>query len=642
MQLQPDGPGVWTNPDWVPGTAGTFAVVIGVTRYPYLENGDAPNRPAENYGLGQLTASALTAARFFDWLRDQYQVAGAPLARCWLLLASTQAEAQAYGGQLPAAAEATLGACRAAIEAWFATVAQLPAGEGRKSRTIFFFSGHGVEMYPQRQLLLTSDYLQPSADAATQVLSTYNISLGMAALAANHQFFFIDACRNDVARLRATRGLTVLKEPPPSRMNRDLVGPIFYAAGSGSLTWSPVAPANGVSFFGQAVLEALQAKAAFQPDCDPRQCRVLSQELASFVRERVRKLIPARGADANVSMGGWGWLLDGVITELPPGQQVQPGGPQGVPEALNPVHLGVADWQDDLGKAYQVLQSEFASKLIVSARAVPLGRDGEGAPTKPVIHSIDRTGDKDLYRLDLTVPAGAYWLQFAAPVPNADYSYACVLPGDANRVPRYQLEWRREVRDGVAYLTRLEARLAQPNEGPLADVAALWERYEAIDLEGALNSTHLSALEQHLREKLDSPLAAVVAGIVLLRVRQYKRLHDWLEHLTEYFPTIPDGPVLYAEQLLQTRPDAADSREFLELILQLEKRGLPYTGEALGYADRHVESLLRTTAPTPAERARLEILQKRLDKALQYFRSGGLFAVFVGDSTAVTAALITP
>src|SRR5436305_9849949 len=41
---------------------------------------------------GQLYVSALTAYRFFLWLRDLYSYANCPLAMCWLLLSPTDAE----------------------------------------------------------------------------------------------------------------------------------------------------------------------------------------------------------------------------------------------------------------------------------------------------------------------------------------------------------------------------------------------------------------------------------------------------------------------------------------------------------------------------------------------------------------------
>jgi hypothetical protein len=646
--------GLYTNSDWAPETAGTFAVIIGISSYAYLKDGDGENRPEENYDLGQLPVSALTATRFFEWLRDHYQLTGAPLAKCWLLLAPSEDEAKVYGTPFPPSDQPTLAGCQTAIEEWFAAVRDLPAAAAEQSRVLFFFSGHGVEIYPQKQLLLPCDYLRPPAHAASQAMSSYNISVGMAALAAKHQFFFVDACRNDLERLRETQsldGLKILDEKVPGLLNRALVGPIFYAAGSGSVAWSPISPKDGISYFGQAVLEALKAEAQFRPDCDKRQCRVMVSKFGPFIEGRVPNLIPIHRAEAFVKLGGIGAFSEGVITELPPRRRTtrgiapDAGQPPGRPQPpLTSVPLPSANWRpgDDPGRVYTVLESEFATHLFVNATAIPLGRDRGAAPSKPVIHSVDRTPDKDLYRIEVSVPRGAHWLQFVDLMPKTNRTYACVLPGDAVDTPRYRLEWSTGIRDNVGHVTRLEAILSPSNTGALKEAATLWELYQALDLTGTLKSTDLLRLEERLRDKIDSPLAAVVAGTVLLRLRRHDLLHGWLRNLANWFPDIPDGPVLWAEQMLQTDGRAIENRTLLEFVLQLRTRGLPYTSEALGYADQQVRRLLQATTPTPPERDELETLRDRIDRALRYFQSGGLFAVFLGSSTAVTADLIAP
>ena len=54
MSLEPrtTEPGLWVNPDWQEGTPGTFAVIIGVSAYTHLAEGDA--QVPETFGLGQL------------------------------------------------------------------------------------------------------------------------------------------------------------------------------------------------------------------------------------------------------------------------------------------------------------------------------------------------------------------------------------------------------------------------------------------------------------------------------------------------------------------------------------------------------------------------------------------------------------
>jgi len=307
-----------------------------------------------------------------------------------------------------------------------------------------------------------------------------------------------------------------------------------------------------------------------------------------------------------------------------------------------PVELPSDNWQPG-GDARATLGNEFATALFLDAEAVPLGSGFDEAPSKPVIHRLDRTPNMELYRVDLSVPPGAHWLRFLDKLPQPNRTYACVLPGDARGPVRYRLEWNTETRKGVGYMTRLEAKLSPSNEGSLKEAAALWELYQAVDLAGALKSKDLQALEQSLRDKLESPLAAVIAGTILLRLREHSRLHNWLANLTKWFTRIPDGPVLCAEQMLQTQREAIQSPAFLEMVLELRTRGLPYTSEALGYADQHVGRLLQVMPPSAVGRkGDLEALRGQIDNALRYFSSGGLFAVFIGDSAAVSKDLITP
>jgi hypothetical protein len=93
----PEGQGLWANPDWKPGMPGTFAVIIGVSRYRHLENGEHPTDPQgkpwikEARDLDQLHVSALTAFRVFRWLSAHYRHE-APLVYCWLMLSPTPAE----------------------------------------------------------------------------------------------------------------------------------------------------------------------------------------------------------------------------------------------------------------------------------------------------------------------------------------------------------------------------------------------------------------------------------------------------------------------------------------------------------------------------------------------------------------------
>ena len=75
-------------------------------------------------------------------------------------------------------------------------MSKLPATAAANSRSVFFFSGHGLEVIEDRQILLPSDYLDPGTPI-DRAISTQNISRGLKALPIPLHFLFVDACRND-------------------------------------------------------------------------------------------------------------------------------------------------------------------------------------------------------------------------------------------------------------------------------------------------------------------------------------------------------------------------------------------------------------------------------------------------------------
>jgi hypothetical protein len=60
-----------------------------------------------------------------------------------------------------------------------------------------------------------------------------------------------------------------------------------------------------------------------------------------------------------------------------------------------------------------------------------------------------------------------------------------------------------------------------------------------------------SDLEQMVRLKLESPLAATVASLILLRTNRLPLLYDWARHLANWFETRPDDAALWAEQVMR-------------------------------------------------------------------------------------------
>ncbi|MGQ0682032.1 caspase family protein [Bradyrhizobium sp.] len=307
MALQPDDneQGLWINREWTPGTPGVFALIIGVSRYPHLEGGETP--AAETYGLKQLPASALTAYRFFDWLRDGYTLAGLPVARARLLLSPQKAGNGSAVDELAGcdaavcawAQEATYLNCKTAIERWYAEMQQQPASTA-SGRSLFFFSGHGMELRQLHQFLLPSDYLRPPVQPLNESIGTRNLidSLPYLAGVRSHVLLF-DGCRNDVDKLRGRNvvGAPILNDNLPSAINPHHEQGVLSATASGLQAYSPIRPGS-LSLFGQALLEGLRVKPDPPLDEAPIAVRrkgtvdaIAINPLASYIKGRVAALI---------------------------------------------------------------------------------------------------------------------------------------------------------------------------------------------------------------------------------------------------------------------------------------------------------------------------------------------------------------
>ncbi len=332
MSLQPvdDTPGLWADPHWRPGHPGTFALVIGVSRYPHLDGGGAE---ADDLGqgwvrearqLGQLTVSATTAWRFFSWLADGYRFRSAPIARCWLLLAPTPLEQAREPALRRHAAEPTLANVEQALLSWAATLRRLPAAAQHGSRALFFFSGHGLQVHSQNQLLLPMDYLGGELPNWDNALSTFNLLAGLDAVEVPDRLYFVDACRNDFPAIRAKRprGRSILPEDetaasyPATR-----VSAMLHATAASLQAWSPVDPSEGLSLFGQALLAGL----AGQPDIELTErdgyYAVELAKLQGFAKERVAQILkPSERAVSQEVEFSAARLIDAKtpVTEIPP------------------------------------------------------------------------------------------------------------------------------------------------------------------------------------------------------------------------------------------------------------------------------------------------------------------------------------
>jgi hypothetical protein len=181
--------------------------------------------------------------------------------------------------------------------------------------------------------------------------------------------------------------------------------------------------------------------------------------------------------------------------------------------------------------------------------------------------------------------------------------------------------------DRQARIGHFSASLAHDNSELLAQAVDIWRRYQAADLAGAVDEFEASQLQQIVREKIDSPLAATVATLVLLRADRTDLLRDWLENLSNWFPEMTDPPVLRAWQLARTESHQAPMlHNVTNWLAQLEPRGLCCTAEGISYAASLADRLL--TLEDQIDVHDIQRVKARLDTALTYFRPGGLFVAF--------------
>ncbi|RYX91739.1 MAG: caspase family protein [Comamonadaceae bacterium] len=313
---------------------GVYALIIGASRYPHLQGGSAA--ADDTLGLGQLVSSASTAAGMFEWLRTGFRLADVPPVWCYLLLSPTAAEETALQDDVRRHhAGADHHSMARAIQTW---TGHLPTGSAAgASRSLFFFSGHGVQSNWDQQLL-PSDYLNSETGAVQleNCIDTRQLRHWMETHPAAEHLALIDACRNEFSPLagKGARGHTVFPVNRPGGSGPRTAA-MLSAASPDSTAYQ--VPGRLHTFFGQAVLEALYAVhgagAAIGTALD-------FPSLVRRVQPRINELLREAGGTsltqaARPSIDGDDSL---IVTETPPG-----------PHARAPVfHASIPSAQDGL------------------------------------------------------------------------------------------------------------------------------------------------------------------------------------------------------------------------------------------------------------------------------------------------------
>lgn len=651
----PEVPGLFVNPEWEEGTPGTFAVVIGVSAYPYLDGGARRTPGYDTFGLGQLFVSAATAYRFFLWLSSRYGYPAAPPAKCWLLLSPTAEELAKLGAgtvEELGAAPANLINCDEAIKWWSDTMEQLPRAAAEQSRGLFFFSGHGLEVWQERQILLPTDYLRPPGRNVNDAISTANLRKGLASNPVPHQFLFVDACRNDVRELRqyVVEGKEILNVRQAAGTNPDAFTGLLYAATSGTQTWQPQELAKGYSLFGGAVVDGLDGAEGLELEgCAEDTCEVRFYPLQTFVRARMTDVLKEFKSTEKARVRDGGTPPEGGITFVRKREPVR-GDRPAVASSVSAladrydVHHDNLSWtpQDDYGTGHDIFGSERMTDIwAYTLRVNDLRSGAEISRDQIVVRYVRRSDDTRTFLIGLELPFSPYghWLQFTDAVGS---EFACSLGGDQPLTPVYELEidFERGGEGQPSRVSKLEAGLSSQAPGPMGVVARIWDTYETHNVAVAAGDVDLALMEEVLQGKMKSPLSAAAAGVILLRARRFDLLHDtWLRNLSDWFPDHPDGAVLWAEQVRLTgRPEGEAVETRLDHLGRLTDRGLPRLSELLPTAWRHLAEL-EEEGLDPAWR---QPLLERVVGAVRYQRPGGTFAVFSSGPGVIGPHLVMP
>jgi hypothetical protein len=82
----------------------------------------------------------------------------------------------------------------------------------------------------------------------------------------------------------------------------------------------------------------------------------------------------------------------------------------------------------------------------------------------------------------------------------------------------------------------------------------------------AAMSSWADTAEQLLFGKMDDPFAATIGAYLLLRIRQFDLMRTWARNLADRFPSIPDGSVIWAWQLIHQRGSENEIRDYLARV----------------------------------------------------------------------------
>lgn len=675
LELVGNTVGLWRDPQWAPGMPGVYAVIVGVSAYPHLKGGHKP--APETHGLEQLVSSASTAAALFTWLRTSFRRSELPVVWCYLLLSPTPKElAELNANGLRHYAEPNYATLHKALQTWTGNVPKkAPASD--QSRTLFFFSGHGVQSN-WNALLLPSDYLDSEAGDPhlENCIGASELRKWMEESPVAEHLALIDACRNEFSPL-ASKGATAHGTFP---LNPPGGIPPRTAATLASTSPNAVAyqlAGRPYTFFGQALLEALSGIAAAQDS------HVEFRELVDYVKPRVNVLLQeAAGTALDQTVRP---RIDGsdalVVTEIAavmpaaleampdllasarrPGLRSLEPRPRNALEAVHAAHaanaavasrfdealqvhdpIPLAALQNSFSEAQQRFGHEYASNVWLNGGvALHSLADASLIEDGAVVLAVERDSVSSIVQVDLALAPQKQGvllvLQGGEHVQRERLAVA--LPTDTRGfLPiRLTLTIARSDPKARPKLQKLAARLGPCDWNVHYDY--MWGLTREADL-GSLRQAAAVAdpnrLKRAVQDKINGQSAAVAGMLLLARAGAIGKVADWPRNLMRWFPEIPDGAVLWAESLRQalvrgeSQPfGVTDPVDEMAAALQtLTERGLPFFADTLELAEGLVRHVLRETQSI-ARRKRLSEIGKWMERTFRVAMPSGHFIAMTG------------
>jgi hypothetical protein len=278
------------------GKPGLHALIVGISAYANLRAPDDQSLdepPPETFGLRQVTSTALTAYKVYQWLKSPGEPAGPPsqlalpLASIRLLVAPSPIEVEKEPGLAAVASDCFLDDFLRAAKEWRQDASTL-----KENVTFFYFGGHGVQRADAGSTILLGNFGDGLGGVLKNAVDVGTLRYGMRPTdgsrpnMARTQFYFIDACRDlppdlkELAEPKPTEAFTVDLEAGAD----DRCAPVFYASVPGA---QARAFPGQQTVFGKALLECLNGAAA---DREAKFWTVGVFSLVSGLRTRVDRL----------------------------------------------------------------------------------------------------------------------------------------------------------------------------------------------------------------------------------------------------------------------------------------------------------------------------------------------------------------